>query len=140
MNIYILIIKDRHTDIEVKPYICRENAIQDAKLYLKSMDPDYEVESIKGWEFHATYSAENYVTVVKQKLNKETYIENNPWICIKDELPKINTRVDVMYKGVYELRSNILFWEDDDGFQYFGSFNEYDGKGAQPVTHWRKTI
>ena len=63
------------------------------------------------------------------------------WIDIKDQKPENDTRVDAMYKGVYEgvwARRNILYWEDENGSSHFGGFAEIDGKGSQPATHWRK--
>mgnify|MGYP000869980679 CR=1 FL=1 len=62
------------------------------------------------------------------------------WIDVSFKKPKDDTRVDAMYMGVYQgvnARKNILYWEDEGGTSHFGGFNEIDGKGSQPVTHWR---
>lgn len=65
------------------------------------------------------------------------------WIDVNDKMPDDDTRVDAIYKGVYEgatARRNILYWEDEGGNPHFGGFSEIDGKGSQPATHWRLAI
>jgi len=74
MEIYNIIIEDRHTDVEVRSFIDRKKAIKTAKKIAKSLNrniEDLEKKIIKGYEFHMTYSCENdSVSVVKTVLEE----------------------------------------------------------------------
>ncbi len=63
------------------------------------------------------------------------------YISINDALPEDGQRVITKYDGVYEDRGayknkGVLFWLDR-GSLHFGGFDEIDGKGSQPATHWK---
>lgn len=74
MEIYNIIIEDRHTDVEVRSFRDKEKAIEIAKKIAKSLNrniEDLEEKFIKGYEFHMTYSCENdSVSVVKTVLKE----------------------------------------------------------------------
>jgi len=74
MEIYNIIIEDRHTDVEVRSFRDREKAIETAKKIAKSLNrniEDLEEKVIKDYEFHITYSCENdFVSVVKTVLEE----------------------------------------------------------------------
>lgn len=70
-HVYLFIIEDRHTDVEVHPYTKSTDALSAAQSYLLSVghsgfgDDDCPDE----WEFLATYSVEgDSVRIVKAEL------------------------------------------------------------------------
>ena len=76
--VYLVIINDRHDDIEIKPFICERTAIKKAKELAKERTKrpeDYKEMSCyysKKWLFFAEYSCEfDFVGVKKSELNEE---------------------------------------------------------------------
>ena len=74
MEVYIVIIKDRHSDTTAQPFVNSDKAIEWAKIKAKEYareESDYSEEEIKGWLFHATYSCEgDCVYVVAKELDE----------------------------------------------------------------------
>lgn len=63
MTIYVIIIEDRHTDVEVLAYTRLEAAIREAKKQATDLcrfPEDYEENDTgaPGWKFYARYSCE----------------------------------------------------------------------------------
>ena len=75
MELYALIIEDRHCDVTVDIFTNRDVAIRSAKARAKEycrFSEDYKEHTIAGWEFCAAYSCDgNRVRVVKTELNEE---------------------------------------------------------------------
>ena len=75
MEIFIVIIEDRHCDVTAHPFSNQDKAIEYAKAKAKEYcryEEDYEEEDIDGWIFYAKYSCESdSVRVVKTTLDKE---------------------------------------------------------------------
>lgn len=73
MIVYIAIVEDRHTDVEVYPFSIAEAAIYFARAtaYQNARTPaDVEETPIDGWLYHATYSVEgDSVRVVAKDLD-----------------------------------------------------------------------
>jgi|6_EtaG_2_1085325.scaffolds.fasta_scaffold89322_3 hypothetical protein len=65
---YVLIIKDRHTDIDIKLFNDVDKAVSVAKEIALGRDTyeDYEEYNIEGWVFHATYSGEGDSVTVRE--------------------------------------------------------------------------
>lgn len=74
MEIYNIIIEDRHIDVMVRSFRCREKTIEIAKKiskYLCSHIEYLKEDVIEGYEFHITYSCEDdCVSVVKTILEE----------------------------------------------------------------------
>ena len=75
IDIFVVVIKDRHSDTGVEAWTERDAAIARAKAlateYAGNGGP-VEERPIQGWEYYACYSCENdSVRVVKVKLNTE---------------------------------------------------------------------
>ena len=73
MKIYVIVVEERHTDVEVKVYADALLAVEEARGLAKSYcryEEDYEESDVKGWLFHAQYSCESdsVVTVVEKEL------------------------------------------------------------------------
>lgn len=72
MEIYNVIIEDRHNDVTVRSFFNRERAIEIAKETAFSLNRNKEnlkEDIIKGWEFYIEYSCEgDYIHVIKTKL------------------------------------------------------------------------
>ena len=75
--IYLVIIEDRHSDLEVKPFICEHAAIKTAKELAKEYcydSDDYKeinCDINDNWLFCVNYSCEgDSVRVVKSELNE----------------------------------------------------------------------
>ena len=61
MEIYIVVVEDRHSNVGVIPFYNREAAIDRAREIAKgycSFLEDYEENNYGGFIFHATYSCE----------------------------------------------------------------------------------
>jgi len=61
MKIYLVIIEDRHTDVDVIPFLDEKMAVDYAKAAALAYchDPeDFEEEDIEGWLYYARYSSE----------------------------------------------------------------------------------
>lgn len=78
MEIYIVVVEDRHTDVEVHPFTDKEKAISKAKRVAKEYcrhEEDYKEHDYGkdvGWLFYAQYSCESdNVRVVTTTLDKE---------------------------------------------------------------------
>jgi len=78
MEIYIVVVEDRHTDIEVHPFTDKNKAISEAKRVAKEYcrnEEYYEEQDLGedvGFLFYAQYSCESdNVRVVTTTLNKE---------------------------------------------------------------------
>lgn len=78
MEIYIVIVEDRHTDVMTYPFKDKEKAISEAKRIAKKYckykedykEHDYGQDS--GWLFYAEYSCESdSVHVVTSQLDNE---------------------------------------------------------------------
>ena len=74
MEIYNVIVEDRHTDVEVRSFRNREKSIEIAKKIAKRLNrhiEDMEEEIVEGCELFITYSCEgDYVSVVKTILEE----------------------------------------------------------------------
>lgn len=74
MDIYVIIINDRHTDIEAMTYADKEEAINKARELAKKYcrhPEDYKEHSYDGYLFFVSYSCESdYVAVLKTDLKK----------------------------------------------------------------------
>lgn len=72
MQIYNVIIEDRHNDVKVRSFFNRERAIEIAKDTAISLNRDLEYlkeDIIEGWEFYIEYSCEgDCVRVIKTML------------------------------------------------------------------------
>jgi len=73
MKVYIVLINDRHTDIEVEAFSSDEKAIDYARKTAKEYcgSPEiYEESQISDWLFYARYSSEeDYVRVVEREID-----------------------------------------------------------------------
>lgn len=71
-EIYIVIVEDRHTDVEVIPFASKDAAILVARSLAKQYcrhEEDYEECDIKGYLFNAVYSCEgDSITVIAKEL------------------------------------------------------------------------
>ncbi len=71
MNVYLVILEDRHTDVQVEVFATKDAALARASQIVEEYeytppDPDRPVE---GWPFHATLSGEgDRVRVEKAKV------------------------------------------------------------------------
>lgn len=71
MTIYLTIIEDRHTDVEVYPFSSKEKAVEYAKEYLETCGNDVRESVVDGWLYHAQYSPEgDSVWVVARELDE----------------------------------------------------------------------
>lgn len=75
MNIYIVIVEDRHHDVEVLPFTNKDKAIAEARRIAKENcrhEESYEEHTyVKEWPFFATYSCEgDSVRVVVEELDE----------------------------------------------------------------------
>ena len=75
MKVYIVMVKDRHTDPGAFPFSNPEQAIEEARRIAKdwcSFDEDYEEEGQSdGWLFHARYSCEgDCIWVVEKEIDQ----------------------------------------------------------------------
>lgn len=69
MQIYIVIVEDRHADVECYPFDTPEAAIAHAKKEAAELGDPVE-ETIEGWLYAALCSSEDdYVHVVAKTLN-----------------------------------------------------------------------
>ena len=62
MNIFIVIIEDRHIDVEVKAFLGPDKAIETARALAKEYcrhPEDYKENDIEGYLFNAVYSCED---------------------------------------------------------------------------------
>ncbi len=71
-EIYLIIVEDRHIDVQVTPHTNKDTAIKAARvaavLYCKGKD-DYKEHDIDGWLFCAVYSPEgDRVRVISEEL------------------------------------------------------------------------
>ena len=76
MELYIVIIEDRHSDVAVYPFSNKEKAIQEARRIAKKYcrhPEDYQEHDYGrdiGWLFYANYSCEgDHVLVVTAELD-----------------------------------------------------------------------
>ena len=60
MTVYLLIVEDRHTDVEVRVFATVAAAVASAKELQAEYDyePDEPDEPIDGWIYHATLSCD----------------------------------------------------------------------------------
>jgi len=77
MEVYIVIIQDRHTDVTAHPFTNIDTAISEAKRIAKEFcrfEEDYQEHDYgkdAGWLFYADYSCESdHVRVVKMEMDK----------------------------------------------------------------------
>lgn len=73
MKVYLVIIEDRHADVEVRPFYDADKAVAKARELAKEYDRfgDYEESQIADWLFYASYSCEgDCVRVVEAEINK----------------------------------------------------------------------
>lgn len=72
MKVYILIINDRHSDIDVEVFSDKEKSITQAKALAKKYcrhEDDYEERKVADWIFYAQYSCEgNSITVLEKEV------------------------------------------------------------------------
>lgn len=73
--VYVIIIEDRHSDVEVEVWSDRGLAIDRARELAKKYcrhEEDYEEQEIDGWEFMAVYSCESdCCRVIKSEVSDE---------------------------------------------------------------------
>jgi hypothetical protein len=84
MELYIVIIEDRHLDTTAHPFTDKDKAISEAKRIAKEncgSPEEYEEHDFgkdAGWIFYAQYSYESdCVRVVKTELDKEIQHEDS---------------------------------------------------------------
>jgi hypothetical protein len=76
VNVYVVVINDRHADLDVEVYTKPEIAIERARSWAKqAINPDYpedyQEQTIPGWLFYAKYSPEDdYVRVHECELKE----------------------------------------------------------------------
>jgi hypothetical protein len=76
LKAYVVIIHDRHADLDVEVYVKPEVAIERARAWAKrAANPDYpedyQEQAIPGWLFYVKYSPEdNYVRVQECELKE----------------------------------------------------------------------
>jgi hypothetical protein len=60
MKVYLVILEDRHTDVEVQVYATAAAALRRTIQIMEQYDytPDEPDEEIPGWMYHATLSCE----------------------------------------------------------------------------------
>jgi hypothetical protein len=61
MTVYLVIIEDRHVDVEVLVYTNRERAIEFAQQEARERNArpeNFEEEGVEGWEYSVTWSSE----------------------------------------------------------------------------------
>lgn len=75
MEIYIVIIEDRHAESTVHPFADKDKAVSEARRVAKKYcrhPEDYEEHDYMGWLFYATYSCESdSVRVLAATMDKE---------------------------------------------------------------------
>ena len=74
MQIYIVILEDRHCDVFAKPFVNKEKAISEARKMAEdgARDEPVDEQDIDGWEYYAVFSCEgDCVRVVEEELNEE---------------------------------------------------------------------
>jgi hypothetical protein len=61
MQVFLVIIEDRHTDVQVEVFAAEASAISRAKAIVAEYDyePEEPDEAIDGWLFNATLSCED---------------------------------------------------------------------------------
>ena len=73
MDIYLVVIQDRHAETEVKAFFDRSEAIKfarDCAIELASREQDYKELEIDGWEFFAKYSPDgDHIRVLKREIH-----------------------------------------------------------------------
>ena len=73
-DIYIVVIEDRHTDVQVEAFLDREKAIDFAintVIEYVQCREDIKEEIVEGWEYFCTYSCEgDCVRVEKIEINE----------------------------------------------------------------------
>lgn len=75
MEIYLVIVEDRHTDTMVYPFTDMEKAISEARRiahdYCRHPDyyQEYDYGKDDGWVFYAKYGESDCVRVVKSELD-----------------------------------------------------------------------
>lgn len=71
MKVYLLIIEDRHIDVEVEVYLNKEKAINKAKMTaaiaVEYSHGEIEEQQIEGWLYFARYSVEGDCIRVEEK-------------------------------------------------------------------------
>jgi hypothetical protein len=70
MIVYIILIQDRHADVDAEVWSDKDKAIERARKLASdycSHKEDYEESQIADWVFHATYSCEGDCVTVLQK-------------------------------------------------------------------------
>lgn len=76
MNVYAVLLEDRHTDVHVEVFADRDEAIERARTLAKEnarFPDDYKEETIEGWEFYCRYSCEDDSTrVVATELKEKS--------------------------------------------------------------------
>jgi hypothetical protein len=60
MNVYLVILEDRHTDVQVEVFVTKGAAVGRAKQIVEEYDytPTEPDKPVEGWPFHATLSGE----------------------------------------------------------------------------------
>lgn len=67
MKVYIVMVKDRHTDPEPYPFLTAESAIRFARGYLAPYGDEVGECEVDGWLFYASYSSEGDAIWVVEK-------------------------------------------------------------------------
>lgn len=71
-EVYVVIIEDRHTDVDAEVYADEHKAVERAKVMAKDScqsPEDYEEHKIADWIFYASYSCESdSVKVLKKEV------------------------------------------------------------------------
>ena len=68
MKVFLVIIEDRHVDVEVQVFSEKRDAIRVANgiVHLYDYEPEEPDEPVDGWIFHATLSCEGACVRVKE--------------------------------------------------------------------------
>jgi len=71
MKIYLVIVEDTHSDVDVVPFYSKDEAINYAKetaeKYCSSLF-DLEEKNIEGWIFFCQYTPESFLHVIEEEI------------------------------------------------------------------------
>lgn len=78
VEIWNLIIEDKHSDVEVQSFTTRDAALNEALSYMDSVSGDWDADKPpRGWEFLAYYGESN-VSVRPGELHGATVVAETP--------------------------------------------------------------
>ena len=81
MELFVVLIEDRHTDVQVEVFSGREDAIRYAQwIAVNWIRPGATIteQQVDGWEYYATYSSEDDSVRVERKVLNAALAEMSP--------------------------------------------------------------